>query len=64
MEETSNPAPLTDAALRAALSAFTCDTLGVKPGGRWDVIIDCDNPGGRAFHRHILGMLNALIVQA
>jgi FtsP/CotA-like multicopper oxidase with cupredoxin domain len=55
-------------------AAFTCDTLGVNPGERWDVIIDCDNPGAWAFHCHILphaegpkgmfGMVNALIVQA
>jgi FtsP/CotA-like multicopper oxidase with cupredoxin domain len=54
-------------------AAFTCDTLGVNPGERWDVIIDCDNPGTWAFHCHILphaeghqgmfGMVNALIVQ-
>jgi FtsP/CotA-like multicopper oxidase with cupredoxin domain len=52
---------------------FTCDTLGVNPGERWDVIIDCDNPGAWAFHCHILphaegphgmfGMVTALIVQ-
>ena len=55
-------------------AAFTCDTLGINPGERWDVIIDCDNPGAWAFHCHILphaegpkgmfGMVNALIVQA
>jgi FtsP/CotA-like multicopper oxidase with cupredoxin domain len=55
-------------------AAFTCDTLGVNPGERWDVIIDCDNPGAWAFHCHILphaegpkgmfGMVNALIVEA
>jgi manganese oxidase len=54
-------------------AAFTCDTLGVNPGERWDVIIDCNNPGVWAFHCHILthaegrqgmfGMVNALIVQ-
>ncbi|MFZ5854419.1 MAG: multicopper oxidase family protein [Chloroflexota bacterium] len=52
---------------------FTCDTLGVNPGERYDVIIDCDNPGAWAFHCHILshaegpqgmfGMVTALIVQ-
>jgi FtsP/CotA-like multicopper oxidase with cupredoxin domain len=52
---------------------FMCDTLGVNPGERWDVIIDCQNPGTWAFHCHILthaeghagmfGMVNALIVQ-
>ncbi len=54
-------------------AAFRCDTLGVNPGERWDVIIDCDNPGAWAFHCHILphaeamegmfGMVTALIVQ-
>lgn len=54
-------------------AAFTCDTLGVNPGERWDVIIDCENVGVWAFHCHILthaeghsgmfGMVNALIVQ-
>jgi FtsP/CotA-like multicopper oxidase with cupredoxin domain len=52
---------------------FTCDTLGVNPGERWDAVIDCDNPGVWAFHCHILphaegrdgmfGMVNALIVR-
>jgi FtsP/CotA-like multicopper oxidase with cupredoxin domain len=52
---------------------FRCDTLGVNPGERWDVIIECDNPGAWAFHCHILthaegmsgmfGMVTALIVQ-
>jgi FtsP/CotA-like multicopper oxidase with cupredoxin domain len=51
---------------------FTCDTLGVDPGSRWDVIVTCDNPGAWAFHCHILphaegmegmfGMVTALIV--
>ncbi|MEO8625883.1 MAG: multicopper oxidase domain-containing protein [Candidatus Limnocylindrales bacterium] len=54
-------------------AAFTCDTLGVNPGERFDVIIEADNPGAWAFHCHILphaegpkgmfGMVNALIVQ-
>jgi FtsP/CotA-like multicopper oxidase with cupredoxin domain len=54
-------------------AAFTCDTLGVNPGERWDVVIDCKNPGVWAFHCHILthaegmegmfGMVTALIVQ-
>jgi FtsP/CotA-like multicopper oxidase with cupredoxin domain len=53
-------------------AAFTCDTLGVNPGERWDVVITCDNPGAWAFHCHILphaegpngmfGMVTALIV--
>jgi manganese oxidase len=55
-------------------AAFTCDTLGVNPGERWDVIVDCDEPGAWAFHCHILphvegadgmfGMVTALVVQA
>jgi FtsP/CotA-like multicopper oxidase with cupredoxin domain len=54
-------------------AAFTCDTLGVNPGERWDVLIDCNNPGVWAFHCHVLthaegrdgmfGMVNALIVE-
>jgi FtsP/CotA-like multicopper oxidase with cupredoxin domain len=55
-------------------AAFTCDTLGVNPGERWDVVITCDNPGAWAFHCHVLphvegrdgmfGMVTALVVQA
>jgi FtsP/CotA-like multicopper oxidase with cupredoxin domain len=55
-------------------AAFSADTLGVNPGERWDVIVDCDNPGTWAFHCHILthaegnhgmyGMVTALIVKA
>lgn len=51
---------------------WLCDTLNIAPGERWDVIIDCDNPGTWAFHCHILphaegpmgmfGMVTALIV--
>jgi FtsP/CotA-like multicopper oxidase with cupredoxin domain len=51
---------------------FTCDTLGVNPGERYDVIIDAKTPGVWAFHCHILphaegingmfGMVNTLIV--
>jgi FtsP/CotA-like multicopper oxidase with cupredoxin domain len=54
-------------------AAFTCDTLGVNPGERWDVVVNCDEPGAWAFHCHILphaegpdgmyGMVTALIVQ-
>ena len=54
-------------------AAFTCDTLGVDPGERWDVVIDCTEPGAWAFHCHILqhaegqdgmfGMVTALVVQ-
>jgi FtsP/CotA-like multicopper oxidase with cupredoxin domain len=52
---------------------WKCDTLNIAPGERWDVIIDCDNPGVWAFHCHILphaegehgmfGMVTALIVE-
>jgi hypothetical protein len=51
---------------------FRCDTLGVNPGERWDVIIDCEDPGAWAFHCHILphaeghdgmfGMVTALVI--
>ncbi len=51
---------------------FTCDTLGVNPGERYDVLIDAKTPGVWAFHCHILphaegangmfGMVNTLIV--
>jgi FtsP/CotA-like multicopper oxidase with cupredoxin domain len=54
-------------------AAFTCDTLGVNPGERWDVVVKCDEPGAWAFHCHILphaegpdgmyGMVTALVVQ-
>lgn len=53
---------------------WKCDTLNVAPGERWDVIVNCNNPGVWAFHCHILphaeskhgmfGMVTALIVQA
>ena len=52
---------------------FTCDTLGVNPGERWDVVIECTEPGAWAFHCHVLqhaegqdgmfGMVTALVVQ-
>ena len=54
-------------------AAFTCDTLGVNPGERWDAVIECDEPGAWAFHCHVLphaegmdgmyGMVTALVVQ-
>jgi manganese oxidase len=53
---------------------WKCDTLNVAPGERWDVIVNCNNPGVWAFHCHILphaesqhgmfGMVTALIVQS
>jgi FtsP/CotA-like multicopper oxidase with cupredoxin domain len=52
---------------------FTCDTLNIAPGERYDVLVDCTNPGAWAFHCHILthaesrrglfGMTTALIVE-
>ena len=52
---------------------FLCDTLGVNPGERWDVVIKCEDPGAWAFHCHILphaegpdgmfGMVTALVIQ-
>ena len=52
---------------------WKCDTLNIAPGERWDVIVECDNPGVWAFHCHILphaesehgmfGMVTALIVE-
>jgi FtsP/CotA-like multicopper oxidase with cupredoxin domain len=53
--------------------AFMCDTVNVAPGERWDVIVDCTEPGVWAFHCHILshaesehgmfGMVTALIIE-
>jgi FtsP/CotA-like multicopper oxidase with cupredoxin domain len=55
-------------------AAFFCDTLGVNPGERWDVVIRCEDPGAWAFHCHILqhaegqdgmfGMVTALVIKA
>ena len=52
---------------------WKCDTLNIAPGERWDVIVNCTNPGVWAFHCHILphaesehgmfGMVTALIVK-
>ncbi|MBZ0283636.1 MAG: multicopper oxidase domain-containing protein [Anaerolineae bacterium] len=52
---------------------YMADTLNVAPGERYDVIVDCDEPGVWAFHCHILthaesrhgmfGMVTVLIVQ-
>jgi FtsP/CotA-like multicopper oxidase with cupredoxin domain len=54
-------------------AGFRCDTLGVNPGERFDVVVDCTEPGAWAFHCHILphaegregmfGMVTALVVQ-
>jgi FtsP/CotA-like multicopper oxidase with cupredoxin domain len=53
-------------------AAFTCDTLGVNPGERYDVLVKAKTPGVWAFHCHILphaegmtgmfGMVSTLIV--
>jgi len=53
-------------------AAFECDTLGVNPGERYDVLVTVDRPGIWAFHCHILphaeamsgmfGMVNTMIV--
>lgn len=52
---------------------FTCDTLNIAPGERYDVIVTCHTEGVWAFHCHILshaesetgmyGMVTAVIVQ-
>lgn len=52
---------------------WMCDTLNISPGERWDVVIDCQEPGVWAFHCHILshaespkgmfGMVTALIIE-
>lgn len=52
---------------------FMCDTINVAPGERYDVLVDCNEPGIWAFHCHILnhaegpygmfGMVTVLIVQ-
>jgi manganese oxidase len=51
---------------------FKCDTLNIAPGERWDVIVECTNPGTWVFHCHVLthaegphgmfGMVTALVV--
>lgn len=52
---------------------YKCDTLNIAPGERWDVLIDCDEPGLWAFHCHVLthaesrqglfGMVTVLVVE-
>jgi FtsP/CotA-like multicopper oxidase with cupredoxin domain len=52
---------------------YLCDTLNIAPGQRFDVIIDCQEPGVWAFHCHVLthaesphgmfGMVSAVIIQ-
>lgn len=51
---------------------FMCDTVNIAPGQRFDVLIDCQEPGAWAFHCHILnhaesphgmfGMVSALVI--
>jgi FtsP/CotA-like multicopper oxidase with cupredoxin domain len=53
---------------------YMCDTLNIAPGERYDVLVDCTEPGAWAFHCHILshaeardgmfGMVTALVVNA
>ena len=33
---------------------YMCDTLNIAPGERYDVVVDCTEPGLWAFHCHIL----------
>ena len=52
---------------------WRCDTLNIAPGERYDVIVNCNNPGTWVFHCHVLshaegphgmfGMVTALIVE-
>lgn len=52
---------------------FMCDTLNIAPGERYDVLVDCTEPGLWAFHCHILthaesrhgmfGMVTVLVVE-
>lgn len=52
---------------------FQCDTLNIAPGERYDILVDCTNPGLWAWHCHILthaesrqglhGMTTVLVVQ-
>ncbi len=41
-------------------ASFDCDTLGVNPGERWDVVITAKVPGIWAFHCHILPHVEGL----
>jgi FtsP/CotA-like multicopper oxidase with cupredoxin domain len=52
---------------------YLVDTLNIAPGERYDVIVDCEEPGVWAFHCHILshaegpngmfGMVTALVIK-
>ncbi len=51
---------------------YLCDTLNIAPGERYDVIVECSEPGAWAFHCHVLthaesahgmfGMVTALVI--
>lgn len=51
---------------------YTCDTLSIAPGERYDVLVECSEPGAWAFHCHVLthaesahgmfGMVTAVVV--
>ena len=51
---------------------YRCDTVNVAPGERYDVIVECSEPGAWAFHCHVLthaesahgmfGMVTALVI--
>ncbi len=52
---------------------YLADTLLIAPGERYDVLVDCQEPGAWAFHCHILthaesnhgmfGMVTALVIK-
>lgn len=54
-------------------SPYLADTVNIAPGERYDVIVDCQEPGAWAFHCHILthaesphgmfGMVSAIIIK-
>jgi FtsP/CotA-like multicopper oxidase with cupredoxin domain len=54
-------------------SPYTVDTLNIAPGERYDVIVDCNEPGLWAYHCHILthaesakgmfGMVTVLVIE-
>ena len=41
-------------------ASFSCDTLGVNPGERWDVLVEAKTLGIWAFHCHILPHAEAM----
>ena len=54
-----HPITFTDAHDRIAKDGWAQPAPGVRhaqccPGERWDVIVNCNNPGTWAFHCHIL----------